>query len=147
VELDVCGDEGAYTYPLEFRLAICESTVLMGKESSASGCRIEDSDRRIIVDDLSNSFGSCLMPFLRAPISRMRREVAFFMRRQREMCSSTTLTLCHSCRVFVLALLSSSSRFVRRQSSMASLMAVMVRITMIGTEPRPGFVAPKMGNI
>ena len=87
------------------------------------------------------------MPFRRADMSRMEREVAFLMRRHREMCSSTTLTLCHSWSVFVRALLSSLSRSVRRQSSIASLNAVTQRITIIGTAPRPGFDAPKMGNI
>src|SRR5271156_5267383 len=76
----------------------------------------------------------------------MNREVAFLMRRHREICSSTTLTLCHSWRVFVCALLSSLSRTVRRQSSIASLNAVTVRITIIGTAPNPGFEAPKIGN-
>ena len=77
----------------------------------------------------------------------MNREVAFFIRRQIEMCSSMMLTLCHSWSVFVLALLSSLSRTVRRQSSIASLNAVTVRITIIGTAPSPGFDAPKIGNI
>ena len=45
------------------------------------------------------------------------------------------------------ALLSSLSSTVRRQSSIASLNAVTVRITIIGTAPRPGFDALKMGNI
>jgi len=36
------------------------------------------------------------MPFRRAEMRRIKRLVAFLMRRHREMCSSTTLTLCQS---------------------------------------------------
>ena len=45
------------------------------------------------------------------------------------------------------ALLSSLSRTVRRQSSIASLNAVIARITRIGTAPKPGFDALKIENI
>jgi hypothetical protein len=124
-------------------------TWLIGYESEPypPGCRTDDSDNRIIVELRSSSWGSCLIPFRRALISRMSREVVFFIRRQMEMCSSTTLTLCHSWSVFVWALLSSLSRTVRRQSSIASLKAVTARITRIGTAPRPGFVELKIENI
>lgn len=143
VASDTLGDDGAVINPF-VPYDIRELTVSIGK---SPGCRTEDSDNRIIVEVLSRSCGSCFMPFRRALISRIKRDVAFFVRRQSEICSSTTLTLCHSCNVFVLVLLSSLSRIVRRQSSMASLNAVTTRITIRGTAPRPGFDAPKMGNI
>ena len=96
------------------------------------------------MDALSSSFGSRFIPFLRALMSRIIREVAFFIRRQGEMYSSTTLTLCHSYNVFVSVLLSSLSRTVLRQSSIASLTAVTTKMTMSGTALRPGLVAPKI---
>ena len=75
------------------------------------------------------------------------RDVAFLILRQAEMESSDVLTLYQSINRCTGELFSSLSRMVRRQSSIASLTAVMNRMNMRGTELRPGFAAPKIGNI
>jgi hypothetical protein len=49
--------------------------------------------------------------------------------------------------LYVGELFSSLSRTVLLQSSMASLIAVSVMMTIKGTEPSPAFEAPKMEKI
>ena len=75
------------------------------------------------------------------------RVLAFLVLRQSDTLSSDELTLFHSISRYTGELLSSLSSVVLRQSSMASLMAVRVTMTISGTEPNPGSDPPKMEKI
>lgn len=83
---------------------------------------------------LLKKVNSCMSP----------RVVAFLVLRHSEMLSAELLTLFHSTRRWTGELLSSLSSTVLRQSSMASLTAVTNRMTIKGTEPKPGLEAPNM---
>lgn len=73
--------------------------------------------------------------------------VAFFILRHNETSSELMLTFVHCTRRWTVELLSSLSRIVRRQSSMASLTDVMKTTTIRGTALSPGLTAPKMLKI
>jgi hypothetical protein len=73
--------------------------------------------------------------------------LAFLILRQSDTVSSAVFTLLKSVSLCTGALLSSLSRTVLRQSSIASLMAVTTRMTMRGTALRAGLLAPKIENI
>jgi hypothetical protein len=73
--------------------------------------------------------------------------VAFLVLRHNETLSSIELTLFQSTSRCIGKLFNSLSNTVRRQSSIASLIAVIVKIEIRGTELRPGLTAPKIGNI
>lgn len=75
------------------------------------------------------------------------RVVAFLNLRQSEILSAALLTLFQSTRRWTGELLSSLSRTVLRQSSMASFIAVIVTMAINGTELRPAFTPPKIGKI
>ena len=88
----------------------------------------------------------CLrLRFLRSlNICKIPRDVAFLILRHNEMLSAELLTLFQSTRRWTGELLSSLSSIVLRQSSIASLTAVTNRMTIKGTEPKPGLEAPNM---
>jgi hypothetical protein len=71
-------------------------------------------------------------------------ESDFLNLRQREIFSSAVFTLLYPIRRWTGELFSSASRFVRLQSSMASFMAVTVRMKRSGAALRPGLDAPNM---
>lgn len=85
-----------------------------------------------------------LLLFIRRQRNTMARVLAFLNRRHIEIESSDVLTLFQLVRRRTGALLSSLSTMVRRQSSMASLTAVMTTMTIRGTADKPGFTTPKM---
>lgn len=62
-------------------------------------------------------------------------------------CSLVMFTLSQSSSLWTGALLSSASSVVRRQSSMASLKAVIARITIKGTALSAGLATPNMLKI
>lgn len=72
---------------------------------------------------------------------------AFLTRRHKPISSVEILTLVQPTSRYTGELLSSASRTVRRQSSMASLIPVTVRIKIMGTAFRPGLEAPKIEKI
>ena len=77
-------------------------------------------------------------------VRKMPRVVAFLILRHNEISSAEVLTLFQSTRRCTGELLSSLSNTVLRQSSMASFTAVTNKITIKGTEPRPGLDAPNI---
>jgi len=85
--------------------------------------------------------------FIALQVDTMNFVVAFLSLRHAETVSSAVLTLLKLTSLWTGALLSSLSRTVLRQSSMASLMAVTTRMTMSGTALRAGLEAPKMEKI
>ena len=72
------------------------------------------------------------------------RVVAFLILRHNEISSAEVLTLFQSTRRCTGELLSSLSSIVLRQSSIASFTAVTNRMTIKGTEPKPGLDAPNI---
>lgn len=87
------------------------------------------------------------IPFILRYVDTTKRVDAFLIRLQSPTSSSDEFTLVQSTRRYTGALLSSLSKIVRRQSSMASLTAVMNKITIKGTDDNPGLLLPKMENI
>lgn len=71
---------------------------------------------------------------------------SFLNRRHAETLSSELLTFFQSTKRCTGELLSSVSETVRRQSSIASLIAVTTRMKIKGTAFNAGLLAPKMGK-
>lgn len=69
---------------------------------------------------------------------------AFLKRRHKETLSSVEFTLCQSTNRYTGELFSSVSSTVRRQSSMASFMAVTTMMTIRGTVLRAGLSTPNI---